>query len=85
LASGLKYFRIASFLTKTAIAPAIKKAGTRQVTTWAARYSMTAFSPESSAPVMASVVVVLPRQHVRGTGNGIDAFISFSTKYFNYN
>ncbi|OPY39665.1 MAG: hypothetical protein A4E41_01644 [Methanoregulaceae archaeon PtaU1.Bin066] len=70
---------------KTAIAPAIKKAGIRQVTTWAARYSMTAFNPERSAPVMASVMVVLLFQQVRGNGNGGDAFISFSTKYFNYN
>jgi hypothetical protein len=46
---------------------------------------MTAFSPESSAPVMASVMVVLLLQQLRGTGDGVDAFISFSTKYFNYN
>jgi len=39
-ASGLKYFRIASFLTKAAMAPAIKNAGTRQVMVCAARYSM---------------------------------------------
>jgi hypothetical protein len=39
------YFKIAPLETKTAIAPAIKNAGTRQVRTCAERYSSSAYHP----------------------------------------
>jgi len=56
--SGLKYFRIASFWMKAAMAPAIKNAGMRQVTTCSDKYSSRVVQPSRSEPMMGSVIAV---------------------------
>ena len=45
LACGPKYFNTDACETKTAMAPAMKKAGTRQASTCADKYSSRAFQP----------------------------------------
>lgn len=46
-----KYLKTTSFFTKTDIAPAIKKAGKRQVRTCSLAYSCSSSRPEKIAPV----------------------------------
>ena len=48
---GPKYFKTDSFLRKTVIAPAMKKAGIKQVKTWADKYSVNALIPAKNKSV----------------------------------
>ena len=55
LAWGPKYFRTAAWETKTAMAPAMKKAGIRQVRTWAERYSARPLTPPRRTSMKVSI------------------------------
>jgi hypothetical protein len=56
LVCGPKYLRMASFLTKAAMAPAMKKAGMRQVRVCSDMYSIRPSIPPCSAPKSVSIV-----------------------------
>ncbi len=49
-AFGPRYFITAAWLTKTPIAPAMKKAGTRQSRTCSRAYHLASWNASSSAP-----------------------------------
>ena len=52
---------------KAAMAPAMKNAGTRQVTTWSVRYAKRVSQPNKREPIIGSVVMFPP-----WTGRNID-------------